>query len=293
MLLPVLHVLEHSILDALAILGASFLLYFLLSFFEKEVAQLLGKNNRLAPAAGAALGLIPQCGISVVGADLYTKHHLSAGTLLALFLACSDEALPILISGIGEDWAHVLLLLAIKMVGGFLLGFLLDLLLYRSKREVKKHHEHCHGEDESQIRGCCGHHIEGAEENALYVHLLHPLYHSLKIFAISFVVIFAFGTLMEFYEEQISAFLVSNYYAVPVYSAIIGLIPNCASSVLIANLYMEGVLPFSALVSGLCVNAGLGYIVLFQKGNLKNAIMITVLTFVSALALGYFALLFA
>lgn len=274
-----------SLLDSLKIFGFAFLAYFLLSFFEGKVAGLLGKKNRLAPLAGAAAGVIPQCGISVVGADLYLKRHLTAGTLLAMFIACSDEALPVLFSD-NSRWYMGFALLAVKMVGGFMFGFLLDAVLSKARKEVEEHHEHCEGEDESSLKGCCGHEIE--EEDPIHMHLVHPLVHSLKIFLYSFVVIFLFGTLMFYFEEQITSFLASSSYFSPLVAVVIGLIPNCASSVLVSTLYIEGAIPFAALVSGLSVNAGLGTMVLLKdKSNIKRSLLLLGTLIVCSLILGY------
>ncbi len=283
----VLHVFLHSLEEAFSVFAFAFIVYFLLSFAESKVASLLGRRGSLGPAAGALLGVIPQCGISVVGADLYKKRHLSFGTLLALFLACSDEALPILLSS-QDKWFMGLLLLAIKIAAGIVLGYLFDFVFSASRKEAKTHNEHCKGEDERGMKGCCGHHIEG-EESALEEHLLHPLFHSLRMFLISLAVFFAFGLLMEYFETEITAFLSNANWLSPLYATVIGLVPNCASSVLLSSLYLGGGLPFGALLSGLCVNAGLGMVVLFQGGkqNVKRAAPLLAVLVVCSLALGY------
>ncbi len=283
-----LDVFLDSLFDSLKILGLSFALYVLLSFFEEKVVKFLEKNNKLAPLFGSICGVIPQCGISVVSADLYTKHHITMGTIVAIFIACSDEALPILFSNFDGNWYMVFPLLAIKIVGGFLIGYLVDAIFYKRKKAVVEHAEHCEGET-TNLKGCCGHELEENENsNPWHVHLVHPLLHSLKIFAYSFVVLFIFGTLMFYFSDAITSFLTSNYYFSPIYSLLIGLIPNCASSVLISNLYIKGAIPFGALVSGLVVNAGLGTLYLFKnKSTIKDGFIILIILVLSALILGY------
>lgn len=272
--------------DSALILAMAFAINFLLSFFESKIASLLERKKRYGPLFGSLVGAIPQCGISVVGADLYEKKHLTRGTLIAIFIACSDEALPIFFGSLTEKWYMVFPLLAIKIIGGALLGFMVDFFAEKKEKEVEEHLENCHGEAAAHI-GCCGHEIEG--EGAWHEHFFHPLVHSLKIFAYAFGVAFLFGLLiLAVGEENLASFLISNYYLSPLYALAIGLIPNCASSVLISDLYLEGVLPFGALVAGLAVNAGLGPLYLFKgKKNLKDSLMIMGILLLSGAALGY------
>jgi len=274
--------------DSLKILAFAFVLYVILSFFEEKIASLLEKKKRYGPLFGALSGAIPQCGISVVGADLYTKRHLTMGTLIAIFIACSDEALPIFFGSFSQaNWYMVFPLLAIKILGGALVGFLVDLFAKKDEEEVSEHLDACEGESACHI-GCCGHEIEG--EGKWHEHLVHPLVHSLKIFLYAYVVSFLFGLMiLGVGETSFREFLTSNYYLSPLYASLIGLIPNCASSVLISDLYLQNGLPFGALVAGLAVNAGLGPLYLFKghKKNLKEAFLIMGILIVSALALGY------
>jgi|LAHS01.1.fsa_nt_gb hypothetical protein len=276
-----------TLVDSLKILGFAFVLYVILSFFEDKIASLLEKKKKYGPLFGALSGAIPQCGISVVGADLYTKRHLTMGTLIAIFIACSDEALPIFFGSFNQPtWYMVFPLLAIKIAGGALIGFAVDLFARKDEEEVAEHLDTCEGENAGHI-GCCGHEIEG--EGKWHEHLIHPLVHSLKIFLYAYVVSFLFGLMiLGVGEDNFTNFLTSNYYLSPLYAVLIGLIPNCASSVLISDLYLQGGLPFGALVAGLAVNAGLGPLYLFKgKKSLKEALLIMGILIVSALALGY------
>jgi hypothetical protein len=277
-----------TLFDSLKILAMAFAVYFALSFFEDKIASLLEKNKKWGPFFGSISGAIPQCGISVVGADLYTKHHLTTGTLLAIFIACSDEALPLFFGSFNNPkWWMVFPLLAIKIVGGCLVGYLVDLFAKKDEEEVAEHLENCSGEVQCH-HGCCGHEIEGEKESPWHEHLIHPLVHSLKIFAYAYVISFLFGWAMLTWEKELTSFILSNFWLSPLYAILIGLIPNCASSVLISDLYLQGALPFGALVAGLAVNAGLGPLYLFKdKKNLKNSFMIMGLLILSGLVLGY------
>jgi hypothetical protein len=277
-----------TLYDSLKIFGMSFILYVLLSFFEAKIATLLEKKKRWAPFFGSVAGAIPQCGISVVGADLYTKRHLTMGTLIAIFLACSDEALPIFFGSFDGKWYMVFPLLAIKIIGGCLIGLLVDLFAKKDEEEVDEHLEHCEGKKGCHY-GCCGHEIEGEDEGPWHEHLWHPLFHSAKIFVYAYVIAFLFGWLiLALGNDRIGDFLTSNWYLSPLMAIVIGLIPNCASSVLISELYLSSRLPFGALVAGLAVNAGLGPIYLFKnKGHLKESLLIMGILIVASLALGY------
>ena len=278
-----------SLYDSLKVLALAFVLYVLLSFFENKIAHLLERKKRLAPVFGALAGAIPQCGISVVGADLYTKGHLTMGTLIAIFIACSDEALPMIFSDFQGKWYMGFAMLGIKIVYATLIGILIDLLLPKDRKSVQEHMEHCDDEEDVHV-GCCGHQIEETKgENPWHEHLVHPLVHSLKIFAYSYVISFLFGLLiLGVGEENLTNFLTQNYYLSPLFAVLVGLIPNCASSVLISELYLQSMIPFGALLAGLSANAGLGPIYLFKdKKHLPRAFLIMGLQVLFALILGY------
>ena len=278
-----LEVFIDSLLDSLKILGLVFAFEVLLSFFEGKIARLLGKSKRFAPAIGACFGVIPQCGISIVAADLFGKKCVSFGTLIAVFLACSDEALPILFGNFTSSWWLTFVLIGCKVVIGAGVGMLVDLLFpkYRYNQDNK--------DSDSSHYGCCGHEIEGEKEPAWKEHILHPLVHSGKIFAYCFVVSFAFGTLVYYLgEDNVTSFLLANRFLSPLAAVVVGLIPNCVSSVLLSELFLQGVLPFGALLSGLLVNAGIGMFVLFkQKENWKPALLSLAISLVTSLCFGY------
>ncbi len=282
-----LDVFVDALLDSLKILGIVFAFEILLSFFEGKIARALQRSRRFAPALGSLFGVIPQCGVSIVAADLFGKRELTLGTLVAVFLACSDEALPILFGNFTSSWWLTFLLIGLKILIAASVGLLVDLIF------VKYRFEHADegkekGEEESHY-GCCGHEIEGEREPAWKEHILHPIIHSLKIFAYCFAVSFAFGTLVHFVgEDNIASFLTNNRALSPLAAVLVGLIPNCVSSVLLSELFLKGVLPFGALLAGLLVNAGIGMFVLFRKKeNLKPALLTFAICLGAALGFGY------
>ncbi len=290
-----LDVFLDSLLDSLKVLGVAFVLYILISFIEDKLAHILGKKNHFSPLIGSALGLIPQCGFSVVAANLYVAHHITMGTLIGLFLSCSDEALPILISSMSKDQiVAVAIIIGIKFVIGFVVGYIIDLLLYRKKEEVEEHihdEEHCdHDFEHQEFDACCHHHLGSTNtDSKLYKHLLHPIIHSLKIFIYCFIINMVFGTIIYFVgEETIIEFLSHFKYISPIISSLIGIIPNCASSVLITETYLSGALSLGACISGLCMNAGLGMVFIFKRRHaLKENLTILGIMFGVSILVGY------
>jgi len=279
-----------SLLDSLKVLAIAFVLYFALSFLEGKIASLLERNKKLAPLFGSVTGVIPQCGISVVASDLYTHDHITIGTLIAIFVACSDEALPILFGEGGERWYVGFAVLGIKVVAGAVFGFAVDLIFKKHDKAVNEHLEHCEGNHEIH-RGCCGHEIEEHEDHSkIHEHLVHPLLHSLKIAAYAFGISFLFGLLISYLDSayDLEAVIAGSYYFSPLLAVLIGLIPNCASSVILAELYASGGIPFGALLAGLVVNAGLGPLYLFKsEKTFKKGLMVTGILVICGLILGY------
>lgn len=272
-----LDVVLDALIDSLKVFGIAFLLYFLFSFIHNRITTSFQKHKGISPLLGASVGLIPECGISVVGADMYQKKQISMGTILAIFFACSDEAFFILCSDYKKA-LYVLPLLAVKWVFGMLLGYFVD-AIYRKKELVEV----------SSVRvDCCEHHHH-EKNQAFSNHFLHPLLHCLKIFVYVFVVNLLFGILVYMIgEEQILNFLSSNEALAPIFAGLIGLIPNCAASVLMSELFLLDGLSFGALVTGLSVNAGVGIIYLLRfKETRKEALWMIGILFIYALCIGY------
>ena len=273
-----LDIILDSLKDSAWVLLFVFLVHVLLSFFDMQIANFLVKRKKTGVVFGSAFGLIPQCGTSVLGADLYIKKYISIGTLTAIFLSCSDEAVIELLTAANERTIMVLPLIGLKFAIGVVIGLLVDLI--DQKREVmdvdKVEEEH----------ECHQHHHENTP---VHKHLVHPLIHSLEVFAYVLIINLAIGFIIGFVgEERFVGFLNSSKYLTPLFSSIIGLIPNCASSLLITKLFADGTLSFGALLAGLLVNSGLGMMVLLRnKGGLKKALIIISICFVTALICGY------
>ncbi|MDE6660495.1 MAG: arsenic efflux protein [Anaeroplasmataceae bacterium] len=272
-----LDVFLDALLDSLKVFGIAFILYFVFSFVHEKITALFRKHKKISPLIGASCGLIPECGISVVGADMYQKSQISMGTILAIFFACSDEALFILFSDY-KKLIYIIPLLAVKFIFACVLGYTVD--RFHKEKIITI-------EAEDLKLDCCEHHHH--EKNKLIEHLVHPLLHCLKIFGYVFVINLFFGFLVYYIgEDTILSFLKSNKALGPLASGIIGLLPNCAASVLMSELFLMDGLSFGALVTGLSVNAGVGlvYLLKFKEMRKNVGIMVSIL-FLYSLLIGY------
>ncbi len=284
-------ILLDSAIDALKILPIIFVIYILIEIVEshsatnKKFKRLLTSDS--APVFGAAIGVIPQCGFSVVATKLYQGKYILFGTLISVYFATSDEALPILLSqavGNPEIWLKLGLLIAIKFSYAVVIGFILNALVKRKPlKEIDEDVITEAGED-----ACC-HHDVAEKHHGFWEFLIHPLTHSLKIFLYVLVINIVFGVLINVIgEESIASFLDANVFLQPIVATVIGIIPNCASSVLITQLFASDILSLGGAVAGLTVNSGLGLAVLLKdRKNLKKSLLTILLMVVLSLLLGY------
>ena len=253
-----LHILEHALTDSLKAVPFLFLAYLLMEAAEHYQSAKMEKAvsgiGKAGPLVGAALGAIPQCGFSASASNLYAAGLVSRGTLLAVFLATSDEALPILL-GASEGRGMILPLLLAKVLIGIAAGYAVDFAMSRwgRPRELFDLCEDCGCEEEGS----------GILKPALW-HTGHIL---LYIFVLNLVLGLAVHLLGE---ELLGAILLKGSFLQPFAAALVGLIPNCAVSVLLTQLYLTGTVSFGALLAGLCSGAGLGVAVLLKMNRSKR-----------------------
>ena len=281
MFAEIMEIVLDALLDSLKVFPFLFLMYVLIEFLENRTNITKNKNilrGNLAPLLGAATGIVPQCGFSVMAAKLYDKKLIRTGTLLAVFLATSDEALIILLSS-GSSAIAVMPLIAVKFAVAVGIGYLFNALMRGEKLSELEEGEEIHGTP-------CGHDHE--EDGKVRRYLVHPLLHSLEIFAYILVVNLAFGFAMHYAEGAIASFLQGGYWYQPLIAGLVGLIPNCASSVLVTQSYVLGALSFGGMAAGLCANAGLGFFILFKnvKSWKRNLALLGIL-YVISVAVGY------
>ena len=297
------HVLLEALIDTVKILPLLFVAYYLIELVEYKNASKLQKSKLLkgkaSPVAGAVLGCVPQCGFSVVSTDLFSKGRLSVGALIAVFIATSDEAIPLMVAN-PKSRGWMFALLGIKVVFAILIGYLsmgLFKIFFKNKDEADlKHEDNVHraedeehkedeNHEESSHGGCCHHHVETKSFD-----WLHPLLHCLKISVFILVINILFGMITHIWvgEDRLIEFLNKGKYIQPILAVLIGLIPNCASSVVLTELFLLKGLSFGGLAAGLCVNAGLGVVMLLkQNKNWKVNLYIISILIVSSLSLGY------
>lgn len=276
-----LHIIEHSFLDSVKLLPILFVVYYLIEYFEHKnnnaFQHFMMKSKRTGPLIGAMFGCVPQCGFSVVAANLFAKRTITLGTLIAVFVATSDEAVPILLS-YPERIGDILYVLLYKFVIACISGVCID-LIYKSEiinENLCHHHTHEHG----HIHGNC----ESCDEGPFTATIKHMI----KIFLIVFFTNIIVGLSIHIIgEETISEFLYSNRVFQPFLSALVGLVPNCAASCVLTELYAEGFLSFGALIGGLSTGAGVGMVVLFKmNSSFKNNLMVVGIVYIIGVLFG-------
>ena len=277
-------ILKDALKDSAIAFPFIFLIYLIMELIEsarskEKIERALA--SPYAPLIAAVSGTIPECGFSIMCSKLYSNGLIRTGTLIAAFIATSDEGLIVLLSE-GTPVLTVLELIGIKIGYGALLGVVLNPIF---KRSDFKHT--CPPEDRCIE---CGEEVERKIDKFL----IHPLIHSLKTFAFILVFNLLFGGLFALVgEEKISGFIAGSKYLQPLLSGLIGLIPNCASSIVIAQAFGKGILGFAGLLSGLCTNAGVGLLLLIKdKSTRKKSLLITAILYLSGVIAGYVALIF-
>lgn len=255
-----LHAILHALEDCVPTLPFLFATVLVMEYIEHRAADRfvlsIRRAGRFGPLLGAGLGCVPQCGFSAACAELFNGGLVSAGTLVGVFLSTSDEAVPILLANPG-GWREVLRLLAAKVVIAVIAGFALDAVWSREKQQrdyAQKSEPHICKSDEK------------------FRHILFAaLLRTLHIFLFLFLVTLSLSLLMEYLgEERLASLLLPGPFQ-PLIAAFVGLIPNCAASVLLTQLYLDGMLSFGAAVAGLCSSAGIGLLVLLRgKRRLKT-----------------------
>ncbi|WP_294570745.1 putative manganese transporter [uncultured Subdoligranulum sp.] len=244
--------------DSVKMLPFLYLAYLLIEWLERHhgarIEQALAGGGRWGFVPGALLGCVPQCGFSAVASNLYASRVITPGTLLAVFIATSDEAVPLLAAE-PSQWTSLVALLLCKAVFGMVGGALLDMPLR-------------HLLPQSLYGGYAGHadevdcHEEHEEHSGIW---LTALRHTLEIFV--FILVFSLLIGLAFAgigEESITTALAGMGVLQPMLTALVGLVPNCAASVLLAQLYMQGAISFGSLFAGLTAGAGVGLAVLWR-----------------------------
>ena len=274
----IMHALEHTLEDTIKLVPFLFVTYLVMEYLEHHAAgktqRIMERSGKLGPLFGAAVGLFPQCGFSAAAANLYAARVVSRGTLIAVFLATSDEMLPILLSE-RAGVAVILQLLGIKFIVGMLAGFAVDgvsILLRKKRKEEQKIHELC-----EQEHCDCGAGI-----------LPSAIRHTVHIVLFLFVATVILNIGIEWIgEETLAAFMQDRPVLSVALTALAGLIPNCVASVLMTRLYLQGLLSLGAAMAGLLVGSGVGILVLFRMNqNRRDNLTIVSVVYLVGLIVG-------
>ncbi len=259
---------KDALIDSLGLIPFLFLIFLLIEFVERYYAKkrhlFVFWIKKVGPLFGSLFASLPQCGFSVIASTVYTRRLLSRGTLVAVYLATSDEAIPVLLSF--PDKAPLILpIIGVKIGVAIGVGYIVDwVVTYKAKDPVIETAK------EEEIEGCCHHHLIHASRKRDF--WLHPLKHTLNIFVFIFLisVVLAFILSRTGSEEVMAKYCLMNSPLQPFLVSLVGLIPNCAISVMLTMLFVKNTISFGSLVAGLCTSGGLGILVLLRKNADKK-----------------------
>ncbi len=279
-----LEILEDTIIDSLKLIPFLFITYIIMELIEHKAEgkteNIMKNAGKFGPVLGAIIGVVPQCGFSAAAANLYAAKIITRGTIIAIFLSTSDEMLPILISH-GTNVVLILEILAIKVAIGIIAGLVIDFIINKSKKIIKKN-------EQDEIHKICEHEHCNCEEDGI---IKSSVKHTLQIFIYIFIISLVINAIITLIgEETISSFIKNFSFVGPVITSAIGIIPNCASSVIITELYLENIITIGSMIAGLLVNSGVGLLVLFKvnkdyKDNLKILMILFIIVIISGVVL--------
>ena len=262
-----IEIIEDTLIDAIKLLPFLFITYLLMEYIEHKMKnksrEAIKKSGKFGPLFGSLLGIFPQCGFSVSATNLYSGRVITLGTLIAVYLSTSDEMLPIFISEAVSP-ITILKILGLKLIIGIIAGFLIDFVIVLLNKE-KTHNEDNDKIKEQSIEHMCDEEHCHCNENGI---LKSTLKHTLNIFVYIVIITFIINLVVYFIgEENIANLLLDKPILGPIISALIGLIPNCAASVIITNMYLQNVISFGSMMAGLLTGAGVGLAILFKTNN--------------------------
>ncbi len=257
-----LEIIEDTLFDSIKLLPFLFITYLIMEYIEHKMGEkskkTIQKSGKWGPFLGSILGIFPQCGFSVSATNLYAGRVITLGTLIAVYLSTSDEMLPIFISEAVSPIV-ILKILGIKLIIGMIAGFIIDFVIHifrKNKRDnsdtIEIEHvceeEHCHCDEKGILKS--------------------SIKHTTSIFIYIVIITFIINIIVNFVgEEKIASWILNKPVFGPVIAALIGLIPNCAASVVLTNLYLENVISVGSMIAGLLTGAGVGLMVLFKTNH--------------------------
>lgn len=261
-------VIVDTLIDGLKLIPFLFLAFLIIEIIEHKLTgkskKIISKSGKFGPVVGSALGIVPQCGFSVIATNLYVTRIISLGTLISIYLSTSDEMLPILLSE-NVEMLTILKILGVKFVIGILYGFIIDFIFRKKEKEEEVNYsicedEHCHCDCKNGKGGIIKSALKHTGNTILFIAI------------ISFIL----NVVLEFWgEEFLSKIFLKDSIFGPLVSSLVGLIPNCGSSVMITELYLNNAISFGSTIAGLLTGSGVAILVLFKTNkNLKENLAI-------------------
>ncbi|MCX4365005.1 MAG: arsenic efflux protein [Bacilli bacterium] len=266
-----LDIILDTLIDSLKMLPFLFVAFLLIELIEHKFSdktkKVISSSGKFGPLLGGVLGAIPQCGFSVLATNLYITRIVSLGTLIAIYLSTSDEMLPILISH-NVAISEIIKIISIKVIIGMIMGFIIDLVYHNNK---KSDFHICEESD-------CD-----CEESIIKSSIIHTL----KTISFIALITFILNAVFNYFNEDVIKNMVSqNKILTPFIASLIGLIPNCGSSVMITELYLNNVITLGSGIAGLLTGSGVALLVLFKSNkNIKeNIIILSLIYFIGVIS---------
>lgn len=276
----IIDIILDSLIDSIKLLPFLFVTYLVMEYLEHKAGEkmqtAIRRSGKGGPVIGSILGVFPQCGFSAAASNLYAGRIITLGTLVAIYLSTSDEMLPIMIS---ENVGIIMIakILAFKVIVGMIAGFVIDFVFRKQEKNMQIEHlceqHHCHCE-------------KGIWKSALH--------HTVEIFLYILIISLVLNLVIELIGEDVLGNLILNRPVVgELVAGLVGLIPNCAASVIITQLYLKGVLGAGAMIAGLLAGSGVGILVLLRvNDNRKENLRIIGLVYAIGVAVGIVTELF-
>ena len=316
-----LDVLSEGVIDTAKLVPFLFVTYVVMEAIEHasdaRVTHAVANAGKAGPIVGGILGAIPQCGFSAMASTLYAARVVTAGTVVAVVLSTSDEMVPVFLAH-GDATGTMMLIIVLKMLLGIVIGLVVDAILRLLHRagdgevhicelcerehcgcEHEHEHEHDHGHEHVHEEGAGQehdhhhhhHHEHATGKGMVKSVLLSALHHTVKVTAFIFVVTLALGLLLETVGEEPIAQLAAHHPVRATFlCALVGLIPNCAASVAISELYLAGTIGLGPLVAGLLTSGGVGLLVLWRtNADLRQNAAITAFVYAVGVVCGLVA----
>lgn len=295
-----------ALIDTAKMIPLLFIIYVGVELIEhrygRELTHIVQKAGKAGPSLGAIFGSVPQCGFSVISTALYTKRVITVGTLIAVYISTSDEAIPVILSQPSKAGV-ILPLILTKIVFAIIAGYAIDLIFKKSNKKNKTNEvvdneicvtaEDCTKDVPLDEKGCCGHSCS-SEKASFKESIIHPIKHTIKVFLFIFATSLLINIILFYVGVQnLNKIFLGHTVFQPILTALVGLIPNCAASVAITEVFLKGGISFGSTISGLSASAGLGMLILFRENkDLKDTLRVMGLLFslsvVAGIAIQYF-----